>query len=120
MRERLIGRREELAAVEDLLDVPGTGPTAALLEGEAGIGKTAVWREGVERARGRGFQVLLARPTGSEVRLSFATLGDLIGPAAADVLPGLAAPQRRALGAALLLEEAGRPPDPRAVGVALL
>jgi hypothetical protein len=76
-----------------------------VLEGEAGAGKTTVWRAGVVAARESGARVLEARPVGEEMRLSFAALGDLLH----DVLPGadeaLPEPQRRALRAALALEE---------------
>jgi hypothetical protein len=46
-------------------------------------------------------------------------LDDLLRPAI-DGLPRLAEPQRRALGAALLLEAATGPVDPRLVGLACL
>jgi MoxR-like ATPase len=38
----VVGRDEELAEVAAFLD--GNLPAALLLEGEAGIGKTTVWR----------------------------------------------------------------------------
>ena len=78
MGEQIVGRRQELAAIDAFLGGAPNGTAALLVEGEAGIGKTSVWREGVERARGRGFRVLTARPVGAEVRLSFAGLGDLL------------------------------------------
>jgi DNA-binding CsgD family transcriptional regulator len=116
--EQLVGRRQELAAIDAFLGEDARGAAALVLEGEAGIGKTSVWREGVERARGRGFRVLTARPVGAEVRLSFAGLGDLLGEVVEEVLPSLPEPQRQALEAALLLAESRGSPDLRAVGVA--
>ena len=67
-----------MAAIEAFLDE--VGPRGLLLEGEPGIGKTSVWAAGVEAARERGVTVLAARPTGTEVRLSFAGLSDLLDP----------------------------------------
>ena len=49
---RLIGRDEELGAVEAFLAGVERGPTALVLSGEAGIGKTILWEAGVERPRG--------------------------------------------------------------------
>src|SRR5205809_375904 len=42
----VFGRRGELDAVTALLDDVREGPVALLLTGDAGIGKTALWREG--------------------------------------------------------------------------
>ena len=63
--------------------------------------------------------MLRARPTAAEAASSFAALDDLLRPAI-DGLPRLAEPQRRALAAALLLEAAIDPVDPRLVGLACL
>jgi DNA-binding CsgD family transcriptional regulator len=119
LQEQLVGRRQELAAIEAFLEAVADGPASLVIEGEAGIGKTSLWRAGVERGRGRGFRVLLARPVGAEVRLSFAGLGDMLNEVVDELLPSLPGPQRRALAAALLLTETDEPPDPRAVGVAV-
>ena len=63
--------------------------------------------------------MLRARPTAAEAASSFAALDDLLRPAI-EGLPRLAEPQRRALAAALLLEAAIDPVDPRLVGLACL
>ena len=121
MVEGLVGRQEELARVDELLALLEDGPHALFLEGEAGIGKTRLWQEGVERARSLGLRVLSTRSGGTEVKLAFAGLTDLLGDVAAETLPELPPPQRRALAVALLLEEpGGAPPDDRAVGAAFL
>jgi DNA-binding CsgD family transcriptional regulator len=89
-----------------------------MLRGEPGIGKTTIWEEGVSRARAAGATVVTARPVEAEAGLSFAALGDLIGPMGEVRLPE---PQRAALAAALL--EAPAPPegiDERAVCAAVL
>jgi Cdc6-like AAA superfamily ATPase len=58
----VVGRDEELRSLHDLLDRPLAGEIPTLvLEGEAGIGKSTLWLEGVEVARSRGFRVLSAR-----------------------------------------------------------
>ena len=43
----LIGRDAELARIEEFLGAIGSGPAALLLEGEIGIGKTALWTRGL-------------------------------------------------------------------------
>jgi len=117
----VVGREAELAACERLLERTAGGPAALVVEGEAGIGKTTVWRAGVAAAAGRGFAVLVCRPAEAEARLSYSGLGDLLGPLAASVLPQLPEPQRVALEAALLeRDDGGRPPDRRTVSVGVL
>lgn len=121
MSRQIISRRPERVAAEEFLDAAAGGARALLLEGEAGIGKTLLWQEALERARARGFRVLSARPAGSEVELSFAALGDLLDGALELALPELPAPRRRALETALLLAEPEGPaPDQRAVALAFL
>lgn len=116
-----IGREEELAAVTEFLRSPDAFPGALLLEGEAGIGKSTLWRSGIGVAQSAGFRLLEARPVETESTLAFAVLGDLVGEELGLVLPSLPPPQRRSLEVALLLAEPdGQPPDRRAVGVAVL
>src|SRR5205085_359720 len=93
---------------------------ALVIQGEAGIGKTAVWLEAVAMAEALGFRVLQARPAESEAKLSYATLADLIGVAFDDTRAELPAPQQRALDAALLRADADEPVDPRTIGTALV
>jgi DNA-binding CsgD family transcriptional regulator len=92
-----------------------------VLEGEAGIGKTTLWRAALKRASEVGLRVLATVATEPEARLSYAGLGDLLGLVVDDVLDELPPPQRNALQVALLLREPGaKPPDERAVAVATL
>jgi DNA-binding CsgD family transcriptional regulator len=116
--ELLVGRERELAEIEAFLE--RAGPAALALEGEPGIGKTTLWRAGVDSARERGRRVLEARPAEAERELSFSALGDLLGPAL-DRLEALSSPRRRALELALLLaSDEGAAPDARAIGLATL
>jgi DNA-binding CsgD family transcriptional regulator len=92
-----------------------------VLEGEAGIGKTTLWRRGIAVAERAGFRLLEARPVEPESSLAFAALGDLLGEELEGTLPTLPAPQRRSLEVALLLsEDDGRAPDRRAVAFGVL
>ena len=52
----VVGRDAELQTIERWLATPQ--PPILMLEGEAGIGKTTLWRAGVARARDRGVHVL--------------------------------------------------------------
>lgn len=117
----VVGRELELGAVGELLDqVTAGGSSVLVLEGAAGIGKTTVWRAGVDQARGRGFTVLSCGPAPTETVLSYAGLSDLlteVGPGDLDRLPR---PQARALNAVLLRAGDGHAPDPRAVAAGLL
>src|SRR5215469_8198146 len=100
----LVGREEEVAALLDLVDAPAELPLIAVIAGEAGIGKTALWLKGLDLAAGRGFRVLSSRPSEAEAGFSFLALTDILGGAVvAEVLPELPPIQRRALEAALLL-----------------
>jgi len=115
----VIARESELAYLATFLDEVPRGPLGLLVEGEAGIGKTTLWRRGVAAAMDRSYRVLSCRPVQAEAKLSFAALGDLFAEIGPDVLSGLADPQRRALEIALLrAEPGGCPPDQRAVSVA--
>src|SRR5579884_3953208 len=74
---RLVARRDELETIERFCAgaSTGEGATALAISGPAGIGKTTVWRAGVERARSQGWRVLVAEAANREAALSFAGLG---------------------------------------------
>ena len=115
----VVGREEEIAALVGFLDSPTSLPGVFLLEGEAGIGKTTLWRWGLDAATARGYRVLSCRTSGSEAQLSFVALGDLLGDVLDDVMPALPRPQANALAVALLVDEGeGPPPDRRAIALA--
>ena len=59
----VIGRDEELAEVDEVLSALHAGPAGIVLVGDAGVGKTTLWRAGIEAARVLGYHVLeTARP----------------------------------------------------------
>ena len=121
MAASLIGRQSELASLDELIARIGDGSRALFLEGEAGIGKSRLWKEGVGRAREQGVRVLSTRPGSGEVQLAFAGLADLLDEVVPRLLSQLSLPQQRAVEIALLLEEPdGNPPDDRAVAAAFL
>ena len=115
----IVGRDEELALLETFLDGSGEGFQALSLEGDAGIGKSTLWRAGVERARQRGLCVLEARPAEVERGFAHTGLGDLFDRVLDDVLPELATPRRRALEIALELADHREQVDPRTLAVAV-
>ena len=47
--DTIVGRGAELRLVEEFLDAAAAGPAALLLEGEASIGKTALWAQAPDR-----------------------------------------------------------------------
>ena len=117
----LVGREQELDELARFLDAVPAGPVGLLLEGDAGIGKTTLWREAVSAALDRSYRVLSCRPVESETQLAFAALGDLLEEVPDSATADLPVPQRRALDVALLQMEAeGPPPLPRAVSLAVL
>ncbi len=116
----LIGREEELAAVDAFLADPSAA-RGLVIVGEPGIGKTTVWEEALRRAGAGDALILVARPTEAESKLSFVALADLVSPLDTSALDSLPDPQRRALDVALLRAEAvGAPPERRTVGTAML
>lgn len=103
----IVGRDDQLAAIEEFLDEGDRRPGALLLAGEAGIGKTTLWRYAVDRARAASRRVLSCSPAESEIQLAFASLRDLCDELGEDVISTLPAPQRRALEIALLRADPG-------------
>jgi DNA-binding CsgD family transcriptional regulator len=117
----VFGREEEVGRIDRFLDRVADRPEVLLLEGEPGIGKTALWSLGLEAARGRGWSVLVCRPVRAEAPLTFSALGDLLESVPEQALDVLPPPQRHALDVALLRRPpADAPPDQRAVAVATL
>jgi DNA-binding CsgD family transcriptional regulator/Tfp pilus assembly protein PilF len=116
-----VGREEETSALHEWLRRAEELPAALLLEGDPGIGKTTLWRGGLDLARALGYGVLTCNPSAAESQLSFAALRDLIDDVFDEAAPHLPAPQRRALDIACLREEPSPTPlDSSAVAAAFL
>jgi len=119
MRGQVFGRDAEMGAVDGFLAGLPSGPAALVLAGTAGAGKTTLLQAGLEKATSLGYTTLRTAPSHSDMRLAFAGLADLLGPRLDAVLAALPAPQRHALGVALLVEEASSvPPEPRVIAAA--
>lgn len=119
--KEVVGRTREIETIADFVDrLPAEGGSL-LIAGEAGIGKTTLWRAGVADAESRSYIVCRCRPAQAETEMSFAALIDLFERAPDGAFASLPEPQRRALEVALLRREAGdRNIDPRAVAAATL
>ena len=117
----VVGREVEIAAVGRFLADAWTGPASLVLEGSAGIGKTAIWQQAVQDARTMGMDVRVAQCAESDSGWAFAGLGDLLDRLPSDSLAELPEVQRAALSAALLLTDVVvGTPGSRVVGVAVL
>jgi AAA ATPase domain len=66
--ESLVGRDAEIARISSFLDDVPTGAAALLIAGEAGIGKTTVWGEGLRIAAERSVRLLVTRPSESDIK----------------------------------------------------
>jgi predicted ATPase len=120
MGAAVVGRDSELEAVERFLDGAALGPSALVLEGTAGIGKTTLWQAATQRAAARGYTILACRAAESEAKLALTALADLLAGLGDDLLAALPAPQRQALEVALLRRDAHGPlRDPRALATAV-
>jgi DNA-binding CsgD family transcriptional regulator len=120
MRAGIFGRDAELRVIGDFLAGLPLAARALVLAGSAGAGKTTLLRDAAADGKEQGLIVLEAMPSQSEMRLAFAGLTDLLEPRLDAVLAALPPPQRRALGVALLIEDAAaRPPEPRIIASAL-
>ena len=113
----LRGRRDECAVLDRLLDSARAGQSGALvLEGEAGVGKTALLDYASSSAS--DLRVLRAEGVESEMELAFAALHQLCAPVL-DRLDRVAGPQRDALLTTFGLH-AAPVPDRFLVGLAVL
>ena len=121
MRETLVGREGAVTATNGFLAGLRAGPRALIIEGDAGIGKSAVWRASLDAARQAGYLVLDGVGEQVEARMSFVGLADLIGDRYEEFAGALPSRQREALDDALLRGTGGvaRAPDARTIGTAL-
>src|SRR5947208_1188186 len=102
MSNEIPRRPDEVRSISDFLTHAAAGPSALLLEGEAGIGKTTLWRWAQDQARQHGFRVLAARAAASESVLAYAAVADMIATADSAALAALSDPQRSAVDRVLL------------------
>jgi DNA-binding NarL/FixJ family response regulator len=120
MTAGMASRPTEEQALSEFLDSAVDAPSALLVDGEAGIGKTTVWLAGLQRARDRGFLVLSARVANAESVLAYAPLADLLTGVDPDTWADLPDPQRIALDRLLRERDADAVIDRRAVAAAFL
>jgi DNA-binding CsgD family transcriptional regulator len=99
----LVARDEELRLVRRVASFDAAAPSALVLEGDAGIGKTALWWAGLDAARAAGADVRATAAAESEARFAYAPLADLLRGMEHGVLDELPPVQRTALEHALLL-----------------
>lgn len=95
----LVGRQDELASLQALLDNVGAGGASLVIYGDPGIGKSALVDEFGRLARARGVGVARTVGLPAEQTMAFAGLHRLLRPYLAHA-PSLPAPQRNALDAA--------------------
>src|SRR6266702_1882005 len=101
----LVGRERELEAGRRFLAAVPQGAAGLVFRGEAGIGKTVLWRQIADEACGLGYRVLVSRCFQAEMPLGFGTLADLLGDIVDEVVEKLPPAQRSALGFALRLSD---------------
>ena len=73
----IVGRDEELHAISSFLE-QSDAPGALLIEGDAGIGKTTLWRAAARAASGSEGRVLEMRLSAAEAGFAFSGLSDLL------------------------------------------
>ncbi|HEY6650038.1 MAG TPA: AAA family ATPase, partial [Mycobacterium sp.] len=98
----VVNRPLEFRAVSDLLRSTTQQPSALVIEGEPGIGKTTLWLAGVEQARNDGYRVFSARVGQAESVLAYAAVADLLHDIDTTALAGLPEVQRLAVDRVLL------------------
>lgn len=108
------------STVERFLDAED-GPSALVIEGEAGIGKTTLWLGACRRARERGDHVATSRPSQAESVLAYAGIADLLADVDPDLIESLPELQRLAVNRVMLRTDAEGPPtDQRILAAAVV
>jgi len=98
----VVGRSYESNAIADFLESVGTQPSALLIEGEAGVGKSTLWLAALEKAGDRGFHTLSAGASQAESVLEYGTVADLLVGVAPELFNGLPEVQKAAIDRVLL------------------
>jgi DNA-binding CsgD family transcriptional regulator len=86
----VVGREAERVRVDTFAAALPHGARSLTITGEAGIGKTALWRHAVERCRAAEYLVLVTRPAEEEMPLALVGLVDLFEHGGLDPGPLLA------------------------------
>ena len=73
---QLVG--QELARLRQFVDDDADGASGVVIRGDAGIGKTTLWRNAVDAAGQSGASVLLTRCAEAEMPLALGGLADLL------------------------------------------
>jgi hypothetical protein len=116
-----IVRIEEWRRIREFAKFVPTRPAGLAIAGEAGAGKSTLWRSAIDAAAQAGHRVLRSERSATEAELSFAGLSDLLGDLMSSVGHDIPAPQREALEVALLLRPTGEePPTAHALSLAVL
>lgn len=113
-------RHSIAGAIPDLFASTPTRPSAVLLVGEPGIGKTTQLRAAAAEASALKFTVLSTTGSVAESAPSYAALAGLLTSVRTDVLATLPAPQRNALEQVLRSDPDSAPTDQRAVAAGFL
>jgi DNA-binding CsgD family transcriptional regulator len=117
----MVSRHAESRAIDDFLSSVSADPSALIMEGEAGIGKTTIWLAALEQANELGFQVLSARAAPTESVLAYSSLAALLSGVDDSALDILSPPQRLAVDRVLVRASADGPvTDQRAVSAGFL
>ncbi|MDX3762749.1 helix-turn-helix transcriptional regulator [Streptomyces sp. AK02-04a] len=115
----VIGRREELSLLRELIAPPHKESHVLLLLGDPGLGKTVLLAEAAREARAAGMRVLATTGRESEQDLAFAGLHQLLRPVL-DRVARLPTRQAEALRGAFGLSDDPAPPDALLTGIAVL
>jgi DNA-binding CsgD family transcriptional regulator len=117
----LLGREAEMARIVRFVEPVADLPHALLLEGQAGIGKTSLWKAALSAADANGTQLLAAAPGEAEVELPYSVLCELLDPVPVEAVAALPGPLRMALEVALFRAPSQHgPTDQLAVSTAFL
>jgi DNA-binding CsgD family transcriptional regulator len=75
---KVVGREDELVRLSEFVSALSERPSALVIRGEAGIGKTTLWHAGIEAAEAAGLTILSTRCVEAELPLGLVGLSDLL------------------------------------------
>ncbi|MEO5724206.1 MAG: ATP-binding protein, partial [Ilumatobacteraceae bacterium] len=116
----LIGRDHERDVAATFVAAAASAPAVLRIDGEAGIGKTTLFRYAIDLALLGGSMVLECSPTPAEATMSYVGLTDMLRHVPDSAFDSLPAPQRHSLEVATLRVAPSEVPiDERSVGTGL-